>query len=90
MSTTPNASPEYDDAVRRVRDLSERMVDMSKRNGLAWLQAYENVLNSMLRLEEQAASASKTEWVTTLASTHADFVRSMSQVYLDTIRQQLK
>jgi hypothetical protein len=88
MTTTPGL--DVDEAARRVRELSERLIEMTKQNGLSWLEAYEKVLESMLRLEEEAAKGTKSEWVSTLASTHADFVRNVSQVYLNTMREQLK
>jgi hypothetical protein len=57
---------------------------------LSWLEASEKVLESLLKLEEQAAKGSQLEWVNTLATTHADFVREISKVYLETVREQLK
>ena len=89
MTSTPSPGPDLDLAATRVRELSDRLIEMSKKNGLAWLEAYEKVVESMLRLEQQAAQGSQVEWINTLATTHADFVREMSQVYLGALRQQL-
>jgi hypothetical protein len=88
--TSPSFTPDVEQATERVRELSERMIDQAKQSGLSWLEAYEKVLESMLRLQQQAAQGTNVEWVATLASTQADFVREMSKVYLDTVRQQLK
>jgi hypothetical protein len=90
MTDAQNFAPDIEAATQRVRDLSERLIELSKKNGLSWLQAYEHVLDSMLNLEQQAARGTQVEWVNTLATTHADFVREMSQVYLNTVREQLK
>ena len=87
---TPSFTPDVEQAVDRVRALSDRMIELGKQNGLAWLEASEKVLESMLKLEEQVGKGSQLEWVNTLATTHADFVREMSKVYLETVRQQLK
>ena len=76
--------------VKRVQDLSAQVVDKAKENGLAWLEGYETVLKNMLDLEEQAAKGTGAEWATTLASTHANFVRSTSEVVFGALRQQLK
>ena len=73
----------------RVRELSEQFIEKSKEGGLAWLQAYEKVLESMLNLQQQAAASTQVEWVTTLANTSADFVREASRVYLDAVKSQL-
>jgi hypothetical protein len=90
MTTPPGVTPDIEAAVQRVRELSDRMIELTKESGLSWLEAYEKVLESMLRLEEQAAQGTKSDWVNTLATTHADFVRSMSQVYFNSVRDQLK
>jgi hypothetical protein len=91
MSTPSGfAAPDADAAVQRVRELSERLIELSKKNGLNWLEAYEKVLDSMLKLEEQVARGTNNEMITTLATTHADFVREVSQVFFGTFREQLK
>jgi hypothetical protein len=88
--TRSGFTPDIEEATKRVRDLSERMVELSKKNGITWLEAYEHVLESMLKLEEKAASNVSSDWVGALAQTHADFVREMSQVYLGAMKEQLK
>jgi hypothetical protein len=90
MTTTPSFTPDVEQAAERVRALSDRMIELGRQNGLSWLEASEKVLESMLRLEEQVAKGSQVEWVNTLATTHADFVREMSKVFLETVREQLK
>jgi hypothetical protein len=44
----------------------------------------------MLQLQERAAAATQIEWINTLAATNADFMREMSAVYFQTVREQLK
>ena len=51
------------------------MLALSKENGLVWLEAYEKMLNSVLKLEEDTAKELKSDWVETLVSTQADLVR---------------
>ena len=43
----------------------------------------------MLALEEKAARGTQVDWISTLATTHADFVREVSKTYLGSLRQQL-
>jgi len=88
MTSTEGYTPDLEAAAQRVRQLSEKLIETSKKNGLAWLETYERVLNSLLTLEEQAARGTQVDWISTLATTHADFVREVSQAYLNTIRQQ--
>jgi hypothetical protein len=48
------------------------------------------VLKNMLDLEEQAAKGTGQDWATTLATTHANFVRETSQIFLGAAKDQLK
>jgi len=89
-STGANLATDMDAAAQRVRDLSEQVVAQAKKNGLAWLEGYERVLKNLLDMEEQAARGTGQDWATTLASTHANFVRETSEVFLGVMRDQLK
>jgi hypothetical protein len=90
MTTTPEPSVDIEAATQRVRDLSEQVVAQTKKNGLAWLEGYERMLKQMLEFEEQAAKGTGDEWATTLATTHANFVRETSEVFFGAMREQLK
>lgn len=63
---------------------------MSKENGLVWLEAYEKMLNGVLKLEEDTAKDLSSDWVEKLVSTQADLVRETSQAYLGAIKDRLK
>lgn len=86
----PTTSKEADEAAQRVKELSDRMIELTKKNGLTWLEAYEKVLGNMLQLQERAAASSQIEWVNALATTNADFMREMSAAYFKTVREGLK
>lgn len=77
-------------AVMRVQELSEQVAAQAKENGLAWLEGYEKVLKNMLDLEEQAAKGTGLDWASTLATTHANFVRETSEVFFSALSKQLK
>jgi hypothetical protein len=89
-SGTSNVAGDMEAAAQRVRDLSEQVMAQAKKNGLTFLEGYERVLKNMLDLEEQAARGTGQDWATTLASTHANFVRETSEVFLGAMRDQLK
>jgi predicted transcriptional regulator len=86
----PGTPQDADEAVKRVKELSDRMIELTKKNGLAWIEAYERVLKEMLRLQERAAAATQIEWINAVATTNADFMREMSTVYFQTVRDQIK
>jgi len=88
--STPGMAQDADEAVQRVKELSDRLIELTRKNGVSWLEAYEKSLNRMLELQQRAAAATQIEWINTLAATNADFMREMSAVYFQTVREQLK
>ena len=90
MNQTPNFTPDVEAAVERIKETSERVLALSKENGLVWLEAYEKMLNGVLKLEEDTAKDLGPDWVETLVSTQADLVRQTSQAYLSTLKDRLK
>jgi hypothetical protein len=88
--STPSMPQDADEAARRVKELSDRLIELTKKNGISWLEAYENILNRMIQLQERASAATQIEWINSLAATNADFMREMSAAYFQTAREQLK
>jgi hypothetical protein len=86
----PGMPQDADEAVRRVKELSDRLIELTRKNGISWLEAYEKTLNRMVQLQTEAAAATQIEWINTLAATNADFMREMSAVYFQTAREHLK
>jgi hypothetical protein len=89
-NSTPTGGVDIEAVTQRVRDLSEQVVAQAKKNGLTFLEGYERVLKQMLDLEEQTAKGTGQDWATTLAATHANFVRETSEVFLGAVKDQLK
>jgi len=89
-SGTSNVAGDIEAAAQRVRDLSEQVMAQAKKNGLSFLEGYERVLKNMLDFEEQAARGTGHEWAQTMVSTHVNFVRETSEVFLGAMREQLK
>ena len=87
---TPNFTPDVEAAAERIKQTSDRVLALSKENGLIWLEAYEKMLDGVLKLEEDTAQDLGSDWVETLVSTQADFIRNASQAYLSALRDRLK
>jgi hypothetical protein len=88
--STPSMPQDVDEAARRVKELSDQLIELTKENGITWLEAYEKTLNGMLQLQQQASAATQIEWINTLATTNADFMRDMSAAYFRAARENLK
>ena len=90
MTQTPNFAPDIEAAVQRIKHTSDRVLELSKENGLVWLEAYEKMLNGVLKLEQDTAKELSSDWVETLVSTQADLMRETSQAYLGAVKARLK
>jgi len=90
MTQPSNFTPDIEAAAQRVKQTSDRVLELSKANGLIWLEAYEKMLNGVLKLEQETAKELDSDWVSTLVSTQADVVREMSEAFLGAIKDRLK
>ncbi|MDT7617825.1 MAG: hypothetical protein QOF00_5272 [Pseudonocardiales bacterium] len=88
--TTDNSGADLEALTKRVQELSAQVAEKARENGLAWLEGYERMLMNLLDLEEQAAKGSGADWAASLASSHANFVRSTSEAVFGVLRAQLK
>jgi hypothetical protein len=79
-----------DEAVQRIRDLTERFIDSSKAAGNQSLDAYEQSLRTLVEFQERAAGASQLDWVSSIAAAHAKFVQDVSAAYVSAAREMLK
>ena len=87
---TPNFTPDVEAAAERIKATSERVLELCKENGLIWLEAYEKMLDTVLKLEEDTAKGLGSDWVEKLVSTQADFIRDTLRAYLSALKDRLK
>ena len=90
MTEMPNFTPDVEAAAQRIKETSDRVLALSKENGLVWLEAYEKMLNGVLKLEEDTAKELSSDWVEKFVSTQADLIRQTSQAYLGAVKDRLK
>ena len=90
MTEMPNFTPDVEAAAQRIKETSDRVLALSKENGLVWLEAYEKMLNGVLKLEEDTAKDLSSDWVEKFVSTQADLIRQTSQAYLGAVKDRLK
>jgi len=85
-----NMTAATDDAVQRIRELTERFIASAKAAGNQTLDAYEQSLRSLVEFQEKAAGASQLDWVSNIATAHAQFVKDVSAAYVSATREMLK
>jgi len=85
-----NMAATTDEAVKRIRELTERFIESSKAAGNQSLDAYEQSLRTLVEFQELAAGASQLDWVSNIAQAHAKFVSDVSAAYVSAARNMLK
>ena len=74
----------------RIRDLNERILDAGKQAGGAYLDAYEQTLESIADYQENVAKQTDVEWISTVVDAQARFTRELTKLYVNTGRELLK
>jgi beta-phosphoglucomutase-like phosphatase (HAD superfamily) len=81
MATTTKPAVDafdVDKATEKVRDLTERVQEASRKATLTYLDSYEKAVESLADLEVKAATATKAPLVISLAEAHADLAREFA------------
>jgi hypothetical protein len=74
----------------RVRKLNERIIEESRAAGEATLSAYEKALKAIASSLERGPGKSDVEWVSTLATTQAKWIRDVTTAWTSAARGMLK
>jgi hypothetical protein len=90
ITETTGFNPDIEALAQRVKQTSDRLLELGKQNGLVWLEAYEKMLNGVLKLQQKTAKDLGQDWISTLVSTQTDVVREMSEAFLSAMKDRLK
>ncbi len=89
-NSASTADPRLDAVAARVRKLNERIIDESKSAGEATLTAYEKALKAIAASLERGPGKSDVEWVSSLATTQAKWIRDVTTAWTAAARGMLK
>ena len=84
------ATAASEQAIARIRELTERFIESAKAAGNQSLDAYEQSLRTLVEFEQKAAGASQLDWVSNIAQAHARFLSDDSAAYVSAAREMLK
>ena len=87
---TAAADPRLEAVAQRVRKLNERIIEESKSAGEATLTAYEKALKAIASSLERGPGKSDVEWVSSLATTQAKWIRDVTTAWTSAARGMLK
>ena len=77
-------------AEARIRELNERIIDAGKRAGRGTLDIYESTLKAVSDSLERGPGSSDIEWVSSIATAQANFLRDLTKAWTSAARKALK
>jgi hypothetical protein len=84
------AEPGVEAAEARIRELNERIIDAGKRAGRGTLDIYESTLKAVSDSLERGPGSSDIEWVSSIATAQANFLRDLTKAWTSAARKALK
>lgn len=87
---TTAAEPGVEAATERIRELNERIIDAGKRAGVGALGIYESTLKAVADSVERGPGSSDIEWVSSIATAQANFMRDLTKAFASAARKALK
>ena len=84
------AEPGVEAAEQRIRELNERIIDAGKRAGRGTLDIYESTLKAVSDSLERGPGSSDIEWVSSIATAQANFLRDLTKAWTSAARKALK
>jgi hypothetical protein len=75
---------------QRVRKLNERIIEAGKGAGEVTLTSYEKALKSIASTLERGPGSSDVEWISSLATAQAKFIRDVTAAWTSAARDMLK
>ena len=84
------AEPGVEATEQRIRELNERIIDAGKRAGRGTLDIYESTLKAVSDSLERGPGSSDIEWVSSIATAQANFLRDLTKAWTSAARKALK
>jgi hypothetical protein len=89
-SAAAAVDPAFEAAAQRVRKLNERIIDAGKNAGEGALDNYEKALKTIASTLERGPGSSDIEWISSLATAQAKFIRDVTAAWTKAARDMLK
>jgi hypothetical protein len=84
------AEPGVEATEQRIRELNERIIDAGKRAGRGTLDIYESTLQAVSDSLERGPGSSDIEWVSSIATAQANFLRDLTEAWTSAARKALE
>jgi hypothetical protein len=90
MATTPKNQTVIDDATAQAQEVTERLVEASKKVAGEYLNLTEKAAQSIVEVQRQVAAQTDVEWVAAVIDAHAKFNADVTKVLVSSGRELLK
>jgi hypothetical protein len=89
-SSAAASDPRVEAAAQRLRKLNERIIEAGKSAGEGALTNYEKALKMIASSIERGPGSSDVEWISSLATAQANFIRDVTAAWTSAARDMLK
>ena len=89
-ASASTADARVDAAAARVRKLNERIISAGKEAGESTLSSYESALKAIASAIEKGPGSSEIDWISSVATAQAKFIRDVTTAWTKAARQRLK
>jgi hypothetical protein len=90
MATATKTQTAVQDATAQAQELTERLVESSKKAAAEYLNLTEKTAQSVVGFQRQVAAQTDVEWVASIIDAQAQFTGDVSKVLVSTGRELLK
>jgi len=89
-ATSPTSDASVEAVAQRVRRLNERIIEAGKQAGETTLSSYEKALKTIASTIERGPGSSDVEWISSIATAQAKFIRDVTSSWTSAARARLK
>jgi hypothetical protein len=89
-NTAKATAAETEQIIERIRDLNEQVIEVGRKAGVGFLDAYEQTARTFADYQDRVADNSQIDWVTNIARAQANFTREVIGTYTSIGREYLK
>ena len=90
MATQSDKFKQTEEAVDRIRELNEQILQAGRQWGIGFLDAYEDSLRTFADFQERTVGDTNVEWMSQLVKAQADFTREVARLSTAAPRDLLK
>jgi|GraSoiStandDraft_45_1057281.scaffolds.fasta_scaffold989998_1 hypothetical protein len=89
MADNKGTETDVEQALERIRELNERILEQGRALGTRFLDSYEESLRTFADVQLRLADATGQDWLSDIAKAQTDLIRNLGDAYLKGARELL-